>query len=135
MKKIFAAAIVASVALVAVASPASAKHSQPKKTSVPVAAVVVPPAPTQSISAVCDTGTVTMKNYPPNSKVIVRKKAYRGNFETYNTVTVFPFEGDKTVIVKVPGYFYPQRTWIISVEFWPGNANGFTWGQPFSHCV
>jgi hypothetical protein len=91
----------------------------------------------QSISAVCDTGTVTIKNYPANSKVIVRWKPYRGNFETYWTKTVDPFEGDLVVTIKVPPtYRGGGIPWSMSVEFWPGKVAGkaFTWGAQFSYC-
>lgn len=123
MRKLLAAAVIAAAGLGLIAGPAIAAEPVPQ--------------PTQTISAVCDTGTVTIKNYPANSKVIVRTKAYRGNFDPWNTRTVYPFQGDLTVVVKVPGaytrYDYP---WVLSVEFWPGNVYGkaFTWGQPFTRC-
>lgn len=117
MRRLIASGVAATAALIGLALPADAAE------------------PTQTISAVCDTGTVTIKDYPANSRVIVRTKSKYGNYERWNTRTVYPFQGDLTVVVKVPGtysrYAYP---WIISVEFWPGNVNGFTWGQPFSRC-
>lgn len=98
---------------------------------------IADPTPTQTITAICDTGTVTIKNYPAGSKVIVRTKPNRGNYEPWNTRTVYPFQGDLTVVVKVPGTYAPYAPWVISVEFWPGNIYGqaFTWGQPFTRCI
>jgi hypothetical protein len=121
MRRLIAAGVAATAALIGLALPADAA------------------APTQTITAVCDTGTVTIKDYPANSKVIVRWKPYRGNFQTYWTKTVNPFAGDLTVVVKVPGaytrYDYP---WVISVEFHQGDSNApgtvFTWGKPFDRC-
>lgn len=123
MRKLLAAVVIAAAGVGLIAGPSIAAEPSP--------------LPTQTISAVCDTGTVTIKDYPANSKVIVRWKPYRGNFQTYWTKTVYPFQGDLTVVVKVPGaytrYDYP---WVISVEFWPGSVYGqaFTWGQTFTRC-
>jgi hypothetical protein len=114
MRRLIASGVAATAALIGLALPADAAE------------------PTQTISAVCDTGTVTIKDYPADSRVIVWTKPYRGNYtERYRTT----FTGDLTVVVKVAGvYDRYQYTGSIKVEFWPGNVNGFTWGQTFTRC-